>query len=109
MREIQWLKEAESELADIISYVLNTHGQSTALRVYDEIIHRIDLLAEFPELGTFETQYRFNGMPLRVLHSKHTRVFYCVLEAEIIVVLLWNNRMDDRKLKELIESRPFKE
>ena len=42
MREIQWLKEAEDELADIINYVLNTHGLNTALRVYDEIIHRID-------------------------------------------------------------------
>ena len=55
MREIQWLKEAEDELADIINYVLNTHGLNTALRVYDEIIHRIDLLAAFPELGTSET------------------------------------------------------
>lgn len=105
MREILWLKEAEDELADIVNYVLNTHGQNTALRVYDEIIHRIDLLAEFPELGTSETLYCFNGMPLRVLHSKHTRVFYCALETNIIVVLLWSNRMDDKKLKEVIASR----
>ena len=102
MREIQWLKEAEDELAAIINYVLNTHGQNTALRVYDEIIYRIDLLAEFPELGTSETQYYFNGMPLRVLHSKLTRIFYCVRETEIIIVLLWNNRMDVRKLKDII-------
>lgn len=105
MREIYWLKAAEDELADIISYVLNTHGQNIALRVYDEMIHRIDLLAVFPELGTSETQYLFNGMPLRVLHSKLTRVFYCIHENEIIIVLLWSNRMDDKKLEEIIESR----
>lgn len=105
MRAIHWLKAAEDELADIVNYVLGAHGQNTALLVYDEIIHRIDLLAEYPELGTSETQYCFNGMPLRVLHSRLTRVFYCALETEIIVVLLWSNRMDDRKLKEIIESR----
>lgn len=105
MKEIQWLKAAEDELADIINYILNTHGQNIALRVYDEIIHRIDLLAVFPELGTSETQYCFNGMSLRVLHSKFTRVFYCIHDNEIIIVLLWNNRMDDRKLKDIIESR----
>ncbi len=98
MRKIHWLKAAEDELAAIISYILHTHGRNTALRVYDDIIHRIDLLAEFPELGTSETQYLFNGMPLRVLHSKLTRVFYCVLETEIVIVLLWNNRKDDRNL-----------
>lgn len=105
MREIRWLKAADDELADIVNYVLNTHGQNTALQVYDEIIHRIELLAEFPELGTSETQYCFHGMPLRVLHSKLTKVFYCVLETEIIIVLLWSNRMDDRKLKDIIEYR----
>ena len=105
MREIHWLNAAEDELAAIINYVLNTHGQNTALRVYDEIIHCIDLLAELPELGTSETRYLFNGTPLRVLHSKHIRVYYCVLDTEIIIVLLWNNRMDDRKLKNKIESR----
>ena len=105
MRKIHWLKEAEDEFAAIIDYVLRTHGQITALHVYDDIIHRIDLLAAFPELGTSEKQYCFNGMPLRVLHSKLTRVFYCVNETEIIVVLLWSNRMDDRVLKEIIESR----
>ena len=105
MREIQWLKAAEDEFAAIIDYVILTHGTNTALRVYDDLMSRIDLLADFPELGTSETQYLYNDLPLRVLHSKLTRVYYCVLETEIIIVLLWNNRMDDRKLKETIESR----
>ena len=105
MRDIHWLREAENEFADIINYVMQQFGQNTALKAYNDIISRVDLLADFPELGTSETKYCFNGMPLRVLHSKLIRVFYCVLETEIIVVLLWNNRMDDRRLAEIIESR----
>ena len=105
MREIQWLKEAEDELADIIDYVLQNQGQNVALQVYDNIISRIDLLAEFPELGTFEKKYKFKGEPLRVLHSWHTRVFYSVHETEIIIVLLWNNRMDDKVIGKIISKR----
>ena len=74
MREILWLKEAEGELAAIVDYVFQNQGQNVALQVYDNIISQIDLLAEFPELGTFESKFKFNGKPLRVLHSKHTRV-----------------------------------
>ena len=80
MREIQWLKEAEDELADIVDYVLQNQGQKVAMEVYENIISQIDLLAEFPELGTSETKYKFKNKPLRVLHSWHTRVFYTVQE-----------------------------
>ena len=60
MREIQWLKEAENELASIIGYVLDIHGQNVALQVYDNIISQIDLLLDFPELGT--TKRHINTM-----------------------------------------------
>ena len=44
MREIRWLKEAEDELANIVTYVLFNQGQSIALEVYDNIISQIDNL-----------------------------------------------------------------
>lgn len=105
MREIQWLKEAEDELADIIDYILQNQGQKVALEVYENMISRIDSLAEFPDLGTPETKYKFKGKPLRVLHSWHTRVFYIVQETRIDIVLLWSNRMDDRKIGKMLSRR----
>ncbi len=105
MKEIQWLKEAEDELAAIVDYVLQNQGQKVALEVYESIISQIDLLAEFSEIGTSETKYKFKGKPLRVLHSWHTRVFYIVQETRIDIVLLWSNRMDDRKIKKVLFER----
>ena len=105
MREIQWLKEAEDELADIVDYVLQNQGKKVALEVYDNLISRIDALAEFPELGTSETKYKFRGKPLRVLHSWHTKIFYIVQETKIDIVLLWDNRMDDRKISKMLSRR----
>lgn len=105
MREIRWLKEAEDELATMVDYVLRNQGQNVALQVYDNIISQIDLLAEFPELGTSESRYKFKGKPLRVLHSRHTRVFYSVQETRIDIILLWNNRMDDRKIGKTLSKR----
>ena len=105
MREIRWLKEAEDELASIVTYVLLNQGQSNALEVYDNIISQIDLLSEFPELGTSESKYKFEDKPLRVLHSKHTRVFYSIQDTSIDIILLWNNRMDDRKIKKILSER----
>lgn len=105
MKEIRWLKEAEDELASIVNYVFVNQGQNVAVQVYDNIISQIDLLAEFPELGTSETNYKFKGKPLRVLHSKHTRVFYTIQETSIDIILLWSNRMDDRKIGKKLSER----
>lgn len=105
MREILWLKEAEDELTAIVDYVLLNQGQNVALQVYDNIISQIDLLADFPELGTSESRYKFKGKPLRVLHSRHTRVFYSVQETRIEIILLWSNRMDDRKISKILSER----
>ncbi len=105
MREIRWHNAAESEFAAIVTYVMQTFGPDVALKVYEDIISRIDLLTEFPELGTEESRYKYKDMPMRVLHSKLTRVFYCVRETEVFIILLWNNRMDDRALKKLFAKR----
>ena len=75
MREIRWHHAAEDEFAAIVTYVMQAFGQNVALKVYEDIMTRIDLLAEFPELGTTEPQYQYKGVPMRVLHSKLTRVF----------------------------------
>lgn len=75
MREIRWHHAAEEEFAAIVTYVLQMFGQKVALEVYEDIISRIDLLAEFPELGTTEPRYKYKDMPMRVLHSKLTRSF----------------------------------
>ncbi|MBR6930561.1 MAG: type II toxin-antitoxin system RelE/ParE family toxin [Bacteroidales bacterium] len=79
--------------------------RKVALEVYEDIISRIDLLAEFPELGTTEPRYKYKDLPMRVLHSKLTRVFYCIRETEVFIVLLWNNRMDDKTLKKILAKR----
>jgi plasmid stabilization system protein ParE len=105
MREIRWLKEAEDELASIVNYILQNQGQNVAVQVYDNIISQIDLLVDFPELGTSETKYKFKGKSLRVLHSKHTRVFYTIQETSIDIILLWSNRMDDRKIGKKLSER----
>lgn len=105
MREIRWHHAAEEEFAAIVTYVLQMFGQKVALEVYEDIMTCIDLLAEFPELGTLETRYQYKDTPMRVLHSKLTRIFYCVRETEVFIVLLWNNRMDDKALKKLFDKR----
>ena len=105
MRKIRLLIEAEEELTALVKYVSNTHGKQTAIRVYDDIMERITPLSTMPELGTLDTMLHYQGKPVRVLHSQHTRIIYAVRETEIIILAFWNNQQDDRKLKGILSER----
>ena len=105
MRTIHWLDEAWNELSAIGEYVRDTHGKHIADRVQDDLMSRIDALATMPELGTLDVSLHYHGKPVRILHSRHTRIIYTVHETEIVIILLWDNRRDDSLLKHLISSR----
>ena len=105
MRDIQWLKDAEDELISIVNYVSQIQGINAAMQVYDDIISRVELLADSPELGTLENKHKFKNNTLRILHTKHTRIFYYVQGTRIVVVLLWNNVMDDKNIGNIISTR----
>ena len=105
MRTIRMLDEARDEFDAILDYVIDKHGIHTEKKVYDDILQRILLLSTMPELGTLDTNLQYQGKPVRILHSKHTRIIYTIRDTEIVIIMLWNNQQDDRKLKEILEKR----
>ena len=105
MKTISWLNEAWDELQEIRNYVLTEHGSRSAERVQEDIFARIDSLESMPELGTLDTELHYHGKPVRILHSKHTRIIYAVHETEVVIIMLWNNLRDDSMLKKIISQR----
>lgn len=105
MNSIRLLAEAEEELVSIVSYVRENHGTRVANRVYNEIMERISHLSLMPDLGTLDTTLHYRGKPVRILHSRHTRIIYSVRESEIVILLFWDNRRDEHKLHSAISSR----
>lgn len=105
MRTIRMLDEARDEFDAILDYVRDRHGVRTEEKVYNDILQRIAPLSTMSELGTLDTDLHYQGKPIRILHSKHTRIIYAVRESEIVIVMFWNNHRDDSVLKYLLSKR----
>lgn len=99
------LDEARDEFDAILDYVREKHGVRTEEKVYNDIRQRIVPLSTMSELGTLDTNLHYQGKPVRILHSTHTRIIYAVRETEIVIVMLWNNHRDDSVLKFLVSRR----
>ena len=105
MRTVRWLREAEDELAALLQYVREQHSVSTALRVYADLMERIDPLDVMPDLGTLDTTLHHDGKPVRVLHSRRTRIVYHATDTEVTILLLWDNRRNEADMQALLSER----
>ena len=105
MRTIRVIDEARSEFDEILDYVRKCYGVRTEEKVYIDIRQRIMPLATMPELGTIDTELHYRGKPVRILHSKHTRIIYIVRETEVLIIMLWNNQRDDSVLRHILSQR----
>ena len=81
--------------------MLEMFGEKVADRVVKDIMNRVGVLVANPFLGTKDERY----IPFRVLHSWHNRIFYLVVENEIRIIAIWDNRRDEKKLPKLLLSR----
>ena len=99
--KIIWHDLALEELASIGEKVLELFGEKVADKVVEDILSRVNSLAVNPFLGTKDEKY----VPFCVLHSWHNRIFYLVIENEIRIVAIWDNRRDEKKLSKLLSSR----
>lgn len=95
---IRWLDSAEEDLTNFVKLEGQIFGFDVATQIIDEIMSRVDDLIWFPNLGTLESSLKYQNLEIRVLHERHARIFYTVSNNEIIIVLFWDNRRDDKKI-----------
>lgn len=95
---VEWSTQAQDDLAAILRYVVEKFGLNTALRVNGEIFEDVNKLSLFPLLGRVIFTDPHSGLEYRSLSMKQSCAIYIVADEVVTVVLLWNNRLDIKKL-----------
>ena len=95
---VRWLNSAEVELTDFVRLERQIFGFDVATQIMDGIMSQLDDLMEFPNLGTLEPELKYQNLEVRTLHERHSRIFYTINDEEIIIVLFWDNRRDDKMI-----------
>ena len=75
-RSVRWSRESRDDLAAVILEVRKNFGSRTAKKVVARFREAERIIADNPYIGTADA----DNPPFRVLHSKHSRIFYVVEE-----------------------------
>ena len=92
--EIKWSKKADRSFDSIIAYLNGEFGKTTTSNFVRKVHEFIDLLCEFPELGTEENKdLNIRGFVI----IKQVKIFYKIRNQNIILLNFYDNRQRPKK------------
>ena len=87
--EIKWSRRADKKFDKIIAYLLDEWGDAVAKAFVQKVYDFIDVLSEFPEIGTIENLNKgIRGFTI----IKQINVFYKISGNTIILLDFFDNR-----------------
>ena len=103
--KVDWVDAARDDLNTELEYVFDNFGSSAAERAYQKVEKDIEKLRSFPKMGKVYEDVNYHGEEVRSFSMRQTSIIYCKQENSLLIIALWNNRRDDSKLADVIESR----
>ena len=96
VKKVRLTRRANQKLFKIAEYLEEEFGLSSAQSFLIQIIEFLDILANYPNLGTcIDSEKSVYGFVL----SKQITIFYRLTETEIIILNLFDNRTNPKKNK----------
>lgn len=94
--EIYWTKKADKSFSGIVDYLESKWGEKSVIIFIRKTYLMLDLLSEFPEIGTIE----FKSLNIRgLLLVRQIRLFYQIRDKKIILLNFYDNRQNPQKRK----------
>jgi plasmid stabilization system protein ParE len=91
---ISWTKRASGNFDKIIEYLEIEWGDQVTKKFINEVYDFLEVLADFPEIGSFENkESNIRGFTL----VKQINIFYRINDNKIIILGLFDNRRNPSK------------
>jgi plasmid stabilization system protein ParE len=93
-RVVKWSKQADKKYDKIIEYLLEEWGENITKAFVKRTFEFLDLLVDFPEIGSVEHEERqIRGFVL----IKHLTVFYKIKSDSVVILNFYDNRQKPKR------------
>ncbi len=94
--KIYWTKRADKKFNRILNYLHAEWGESVAKAFTKKVFDFLDILSEFPEIGTIENKEKgIRGFTI----IKQVNLFYRISDDKVILLNFFDNRRHPKKKK----------
>jgi len=94
--KIVWSKKASLKFDLIISFLIDEWGEKSAKQFIGRVFDFLEILSEFPEIGSVENkEKKIRGFTI----VKQVKLYYRIKNDNIILILFFDNRQNPKKKK----------
>ena len=91
---LHWSKRSDKQFDRILEYLLLEWGESVTKSFVKEIYDFLDILSEFPEIGTIENEEKgIRGITI----IEQIDLYYKIEGSKIILINFFDNRQNPKK------------
>ncbi len=92
--DVKWSKQADKKFDKVIAYLMTEWGQVTTRNFIRKVYHFLDILSEYPGIGTIENKEKgIRG----ILIVRQVSLFYRIKDNTIIILDFFDNRQNPDK------------
>ena len=99
--KVIWTRKANISFNAIVDYLLDMWSVEIATNFVDHVDHTIMLIVKNPEM--FKVS-EYDQVSRAALITKHTTMFYRILDDAIEIEYFWGNFDNQEKINELLKS-----
>ena len=99
---VKWTRKADKSFNGIVDYLLDIWTVEIATNFVDIVDHTIKLIVKNPEM--FKVS-QYDNISREAFITKHTTMFYRILDDTIEIEYFWGNFDDPEKINELLKFR----
>ncbi len=99
---VTWTRKADTSFKKIVDYLLAICTVEIATNFVDEIEHTIKLIVKNPEM--FKVS-QYDNISREAFITKHTTLFYRILDDSIEIEYFWGNFDDPEKINRLLKFK----
>ena len=105
MKKTVWHNEAKKDFLDTVNYIKDSFGIAVASECLTDIQKTVNLLSQFPCLGKEKPDLNYKGFRIYAIHSKMNRILYVFKENDVLIIAIWNNRMNFENIYKILKNR----
>lgn len=104
--EVFLTRDAEDDIFEIFTYILNNDGENNANHVFDKIKKTCLNLVSYPDRGHTPPELKhINVYDYREIHYKPYRIIYQIIDNSVYIHCVFDGR---RNIQEVLENRLFR-
>ncbi|PIB38439.1 type II toxin-antitoxin system RelE/ParE family toxin [Maribacter sp. 4G9] len=100
--KVIWTRKADNSFNGIVDYLLDIWNMEIATSFVDTVDHTIELIVKNPEM--FKVS-EYDQISRAAFITKHTTMFYRILDNTIEIEYFWGNFDNPEKINELLKFK----